>query len=87
MLPDTAVPVGTETPAHSRRTHIARLVQVVSVVTFVAAASAMLVAGALHSAGRTGTSAMLATLGYALGVAGIITGVLALSLDSDQETS
>jgi hypothetical protein len=87
MLHDTAVPASTEALARTRRTRIARLVQVVSVVTFVAAASAMLIAGALHSAGRTGTSSMLATLGYALGVAGIITGVLALSLDSDQETS
>ena len=87
MLPDTAVPASADALAHTPRTRIARLVQMVSVVTFLAAASSMLIAGALHSAGRVGTSSTLATLGYALGVAGIVTGVLALSLDSDQETS
>ena len=87
MRPDTAVPAGTDALAPSPRTRIAGIVQVISLVAFLAAASAMLAAGALHSAGRVGTSSTLATLGYALGVAGTATGVLALSLDSDQETS
>ena len=60
----------------------AHLAQVVSVTTFLAAAAAVLIAGAMQAAGRTGNSATLATFGYALGVAGIVTGVLALTLDS-----
>jgi len=60
----------------------AHLAQMVSVATFLAAAAAVLFAGAMQTAGRTGTSATLATLGYALGVAGIVTGVLALTLES-----
>jgi hypothetical protein len=80
MLPESAAATGgtlTQTP----RRRSARLVQGLSLVTFLAAAACMLLAGALHSAGRAGTSSTLATLGYALGVAGITAGVLALALE------
>ena len=84
MLPDTATTASALAPAP--RARICHVLQVGSALTFLAAAVAMLLAGALHSAGRTGTSSMLATLGYALGVAGIGVGVLALALDSDTDT-
>ena len=80
MQRDTAAPV-------AARTHLARVVQLASVVCFVAAALSMLVAGALHASGRTTGAAMSATLGYAVGVAGIATGVLALTLDPQQDNS
>ena len=80
MQRDTAAPV-------AARTHLARVVQLASVVCFVAAALSMLVAGALHASGRTTGAAMSGTLGYAVGVAGIATGVLALTLDPQQENS
>ena len=67
------------------RAAAARLAQAVSVATFLAAAASMLIAGALQSAGRAGLSSALATLGYALGVAGVVTGVLALALEPDRE--
>lgn len=73
--------------AATRRAGLARLVQAISLGTFLAAAAAMLLAGALHSAGRPGTSSMLATAGYALGVVGITAGVLALVLDSPADTT
>jgi hypothetical protein len=85
MLPDTAVAAGTLAPA-PRRNRLARIVQVVSLAAFLSAAACMLLAGALHSAGRAGTSSMLATLGYALGVAGITAGVLALALESPTDS-
>ena len=80
MQRDTAAPV-------AARTHLARVVQLASVVCFVAPALSMLVAGGLHASGRTTGAAMSATLGYAVGVAAIATGVLALTLDPQQENS
>jgi hypothetical protein len=80
MQRETAAPV-------AARASLAQIVQVASVVCFVAAALSMLVAGALHASGRTTGAAMSATLGYAVGVAGIATGVLALILDPQQENS
>lgn len=73
MLPDRAIS--------------ARLTQAVSISTFLAAAAAMLIAGGLMAAGRAGLSSALATLSYALGVAGVIAGALALALDPERETS
>jgi hypothetical protein len=87
MLPDTAAAPESVPATQNPRTRLARLVQAVSVITFLAAAAAMVVAGALHSAGQPGTSSMLATLGYALGVAGIATGVLALALESPTDAT
>ena len=91
MLPDTVASPGGPLP-QAPRARVSRLAQGLSLVTFLAAAACMLLAGALHSAAQAGPSSMLATLGYALGVAGITAGVLALALqpttDSDphQET-
>ena len=87
MLPDPAAASGT--PARVTRTRMARLVQLLSLATFLSAAACMIIAGALHSAGRAGWSAQLATLGYALGVAGITAGVAALALEpaSDPDPS
>jgi hypothetical protein len=82
MLPETTATTGRIGIARTPRTRVARLVEAISVISFLAAATAMVVAGALHSAGQAGTSSMLATLGYALGVAGITAGVLALALES-----
>jgi len=82
MQPDLPVPALPGGP----RGRLARLAQAMSVVAFVAAAAAMLLAGAVHSAGQPATSTVLATLGYALGVAGIAAGVLALTLDPHKET-
>ena len=81
MLPETER--GAAAVVHGPRTRIAHLVHVFSVAMFLAAAVAMLLAGGLHSAGRTDPSSMLATLGYALGVVGIGAGVLAQALDTD----
>jgi hypothetical protein len=92
MRPDTRT-AADPTTAHPPRTRLARLVRGLSLATFLAAAACMLLAGALHSAGRAGASAVLATIGYALGVAGITAGVLALAVDQPidpqpaQETS
>jgi hypothetical protein len=83
MLPDAATADGTL--ARVPRTRSARLVQGLSLVTFLSAAACMLLAGALHSAGHPGPSSTLATLGYALGVAGITAGVLALALEPSTE--
>jgi pheromone shutdown protein TraB len=85
MLPDTAA-APSSTLAQTPRNRLAGLVQVVSLATFLSAAACMLLAGALHSAGRAGTSSLLATLGYALGVAGITAGVLALALESPTDS-
>lgn len=63
------------------------LTQAGSVVAFVSAAAAMLAAGALHAAGQVPLSAVAATSGYALGLAGIALGVLALVVDRDPEAS
>lgn len=79
MLPDMAAIRGTRAQAPRART--ARLVQALSLITFLVAAACMLLAGALHSAGLPGPSSTLATLGYALGIAGITAGVLALALE------
>ncbi len=81
MLPDPAAAPG-GTHAQTPRTRSARLLQGLSLATFLSAAACMLLAGALHSAGRPGPSSALATLGYALGVAGITAGVLALALET-----
>ncbi len=85
MLPDTMAATNS-TFAATPRNRLARIAQFISLVTFLSAAAGMLVAGALHSAGRAGTSSMLATLGYALGVAGMTAGVLALALESPADS-
>lgn len=84
MSPETSA---ADAPAAGTRQRAARLVQQASAALFIAAALSMLIAGALHSAGITGASAASATLGYALGVVGIATGVLSLALETDQEPS
>lgn len=72
--------------ATERRTP-ARVVQATSVACFLLAAASMLGAAALHASGYVSGASMSATLGYAVGVLGIATGVLALILDPQQETS
>lgn len=85
MLPDTMAATNSALGA-TPRNRLARIAQVISLAAFLSAAGCMLLAGALHSAGRAGTSSMLATLGYALGVAGITAGVLALALESPADS-
>jgi hypothetical protein len=88
MRPDTGA--GTDpTTSRAQAGRAARLTRAVSLATFLSAAACMVLAGALHSAGRLSLSALLATSGYALGVAGITVGVLALALDQtiDSPTS
>jgi hypothetical protein len=85
MLPDTMA-AASSALGSTPRNRLARIAEVASLATFLSAAACMLLAGALHSAGRAGTSSMLATLGYALGVAGITAGVLALALESPADS-
>lgn len=81
MLPDHAV------PAPAGRSRIAALAQLVSVACFLAAATTMAAAGGLHAAGRQAPAGLSATLGYGLGVLGIICGALALILGTSPETT
>lgn len=66
---------------------LATLAQVGSVVAFLSAAVAMIAAGALHAAGQVPLSAVAATSGYALGLAGIALGVVALVADRSPDPS
>lgn len=65
----------------------ARVVQATSVACFLLAAGSMLVAAALHASGNVDGASTSATLGYAVGVLGIVTGILALIFEPPQETS
>ena len=67
-----------ETNTSALRSSISRTCQRVSTVCFLAAALAMVAAGATMSAGQESSSALVATLSYAMALGGIFAGVAGL---------